>query len=76
MATALEKHPDAWQGYFNAACLEARAGDPERAFDYLRRSIELEPEAAEYARKDSDFDSIRDDERYKALVGPSPGANA
>ena len=72
MATALENHPDAWQGYFNAACLEARAGDPERAFDYLQRSIELEPEAREYAQKDSDFDSIRDDERFKSLVAGQP----
>lgn len=68
MAAALEKRPDAWQGYFNAACLEARAGDPERAFDYLKRSIELEPEAREYAREDSDFDSIRNDERFVSLV--------
>ena len=68
IATALEKRPDAWQGYFNAACLEARSGDPERAFDYLRRSIELEPEAREYAQKDPDFDSIRDDARYTSLV--------
>jgi quercetin dioxygenase-like cupin family protein len=72
MASALEKHPDAWQGLFNAACLEARVGDPERAFDYLKRSIELEPEAREYAQNDSDFDSIRDDPRYTSLVTSEP----
>jgi quercetin dioxygenase-like cupin family protein len=72
VAAALEKHPDAWQGFFNAACLEARSGDPERAFDYLQRSIELEPEAREYAQKDSDFDSIRRDERFRSLVAGQP----
>jgi quercetin dioxygenase-like cupin family protein len=68
MGTALERHPDAWQGYFNAACLEARLGDRERAFEYLERAVELEPGAREYAQKDSDFDSIRDDDRFKSLV--------
>src|SRR2546423_11586893 len=31
MAQALEQHHEAWQGFFNAACLEARLGDRERA---------------------------------------------
>jgi len=74
MAASLDTHPDAWQGFFNAACLEARSGDPESAFGYLQRSIELEPEAREYARKDADFDSIRDDERFKSLVAGEPAA--
>jgi quercetin dioxygenase-like cupin family protein len=69
MNQALEKHPDSWQGYFNAACLEARLGDRERAFEYLERAVALEPEQArEFARTDSDFDSIRDDSRFSALV--------
>ena len=52
--------------------LEARAGDPELAFDYLKRSIELDPAAREYAEKDPDFDSIRNDERYISLVAGQP----
>jgi len=71
IAAALEKRPDDWQGFFNAACLEARSGDSERAFDYLQRAIELEPEAREYAQKDSDFDSIRADKRFSMLINPS-----
>ena len=63
-----DEHPDAWQGLFNAACLEARLGDRERAFEYLERAVELEPQAREYAQKDSDFDSIRDEERFRSLV--------
>jgi quercetin dioxygenase-like cupin family protein len=64
----IENHPDAWQGLFNAACFEARFGDHERAFDYLGRALALEPSAREYAEKDSDFDSIRGDERFTSLV--------
>jgi quercetin dioxygenase-like cupin family protein len=71
-AELLDKNPDAWQGFFNAACLEARLGDRERAFGYLERAIELEPERArEFANTDSDFDSIRDDARFVALLEAS-----
>jgi len=67
-AELIENHPDAWQGLFNAACFEARFGDHERAFEYLGRALELEPSAREYAETDSDFDSIRGDERFTSLV--------
>jgi quercetin dioxygenase-like cupin family protein len=68
-AELFEKNPDAWQGYFNAACLEARLGDRERSFEYLERAIELEPEQArKYAQTDSDFDSIRNDARFVSAV--------
>jgi tetratricopeptide (TPR) repeat protein len=67
--TLLEQHPDAWQGHFNAACLEARVGDKERALEHFERAVELEPEKArEFAKTDSDFDSIRDDPRFVSAV--------
>jgi quercetin dioxygenase-like cupin family protein len=68
-AQALKSHPDAWQGFFNAACLEARVGDSDRAFEHLERAVELEPEKArEFAKTDSDFDSIRDEPRFASLI--------
>jgi quercetin dioxygenase-like cupin family protein len=75
-AELLESHPDGWQGFFNAACLEARLGDRERAFAHLERAIELEPEQVrKYAETDSDFDSIRDDPRFRsAVAGESDSA--
>jgi quercetin dioxygenase-like cupin family protein len=72
----LENNPDAWQGFYNAACFEARYGDREQAFEYLKRSAELAPEeTAQYAKDDSDFDSIRDDERFAAIVSTSVSAS-
>ena len=69
LARLHDEHPHAWQGYFNAACLEAVHGDPERAFEHLHRSAELAPEeTVEYARKDEDFDSIRDDPRFESAI--------
>ncbi len=72
MADLLDQHPDAWQGFFNAACLEARLGDRDRALEHFQRAVELEPEKArEFAKTDSDFDSIRDDPRFVALLETS-----
>jgi quercetin dioxygenase-like cupin family protein len=72
-AELLREHPDAWQGFFNAACLEARVGDKERAIGHFQRAVELEPEKArEFAAADSDFDSIRDDPRFASLVSGQP----
>jgi quercetin dioxygenase-like cupin family protein len=69
VAEALAQHPDAWQGFFNAACLEARVGDRERALDYFERSAALEPEKTrEFAKTDSDFDSIRNEPRFLSAV--------
>src|SRR5256885_16312693 len=29
--SAIERNPDAWQGYYNLACIESRFGDPDEA---------------------------------------------
>lgn len=72
MADLVEQNPDAWQGFFNAACLEARLGDRDRAMEHFGRAVELEPEKArEFAKTDSDFDSIRDDPRFMTLLETS-----
>jgi quercetin dioxygenase-like cupin family protein len=64
---AIAKLPDAWQGYFNAACMEARFGDHEEAVSLLRRAIELGgDDVSDYARKDTDFDAIREREDFPA----------
>jgi tetratricopeptide (TPR) repeat protein len=64
---AISRSPDAWQGYYNSACIEARFGDPDKAIPQLQRSIELDAEATKKAAEnDSDFDSIRDRPDYPA----------
>ena len=66
---SLSEHPDEWQGYYNAACIEARVGDSERALDYLRRGAALNAErVAHYARDDSDFDALRADPRFRSAI--------
>jgi tetratricopeptide (TPR) repeat protein len=64
---AIARAPDAWQGYYNYACIEARFGDPDIAIAKLKRSLELDAEGAKKAAAgDSDFDSIRDRPDYPA----------
>jgi mannose-6-phosphate isomerase-like protein (cupin superfamily) len=64
---AIERTPDAWQGYYNSACIEARFGDPDTAVAHLKRSVQLDEEATKKAAEnDSDFDSIRERPDYPA----------
>ena len=64
---AVGEHPDAWQGHYNAACIEARFGDADAAIAHLKRSVELDAEATKKAASgDRDFDSIRDRPDYPA----------
>ena len=65
MREGIERYPDAWQGYYNLACLEARLGRRDDALESLRRAAELAPdEVRRYAAEDSDLDAIRDDARF------------
>jgi hypothetical protein len=66
MEAAVAERPEAWQGHFNAACFESLTGNKDAAIAYLRRAIELDPQAREAARTDEDFDSIRDDPEFPA----------
>jgi mannose-6-phosphate isomerase-like protein (cupin superfamily) len=64
---AIDRSPDAWQGYYNYACIEARFGDPHAAISQLKRSLELDAEATKKAAEgDSDLDSIRGRPDYPA----------
>ncbi len=70
IAETLARHPNEWQGQYNAGCFEALEGDTEAAFAHLRRAVELGPsDVREYARDDVDFVALRDDPRFTELVG-------
>ena len=67
----LAETPDHAGTHYNLACAHARAGRPDVAMDYLVRAVELQESFAEYAGKDDDLDSLRDDERF-----PVPAATS
>jgi tetratricopeptide (TPR) repeat protein len=54
---------------YNVACAEALAGRKEDAIEHLRQSLALDEHGREWAKGDSDFDSLRDDPEFKQLVG-------
>jgi quercetin dioxygenase-like cupin family protein len=56
----LAETPDHAGTHYNLACAHARAGRPDVALGYARRAIELQESFAEYAPKDDDLVSIRD----------------
>ncbi|MCY7286521.1 MAG: tetratricopeptide repeat protein, partial [Cyanobacteria bacterium CAN_BIN43] len=39
------------------------------AIDYLQQAIALDPQWKDQAKTDTDFDSIRESDRFRALVG-------
>jgi tetratricopeptide (TPR) repeat protein len=71
MQQQIAQQPDYWGAHYNAACLEARGGNTDVAFEHLRRAKELdgEGESGPFFREDSDLDSLRDDPRFQELLG-------
>jgi len=61
-------HPDSASLYYELACAEALDGRRDDAIAALGRALELAPGFGDSARTDSDFDSLRDDERFRSLV--------
>jgi tetratricopeptide (TPR) repeat protein len=65
----LEAYPDAWQGYYNLACAEARLGNRDEAIANLRRAAEIDQAVVtKYALDDEDFASLRDDPEFLAIA--------
>jgi tetratricopeptide (TPR) repeat protein len=71
MRQLIAAQPDYWPTTYNAGCFEALAGNPDAAFEHLRRAKELDTEgdSAEYFRDDTDLDPIREDPRFEELLG-------
>ncbi|HYC90190.1 MAG TPA: M56 family metallopeptidase [Thermoanaerobaculia bacterium] len=58
---------------YNAACSHALAGDAGRAVEELGRAIDAGWDDYDAIAEDSDFDAIRDDGRFRQLVGARLG---
>jgi tetratricopeptide (TPR) repeat protein len=65
----IEERPDQPYLYFNTACCESRSGQAPEAIEHLRRAIELWDGCRELAEHDSDFDAIRHEPAFQALLG-------
>jgi hypothetical protein len=59
---------------YNLACSESLSGRTAEAIDHLRAAIDASGKFRADARQDSDFDPIRDEPAFQALVGKSSGS--
>ena len=69
LAEYVAREPDDAKARYELAEYQARLLDNASALHNLERAIELEPTYREKAKKSSAFDKLRDDTRFKKLVG-------
>jgi tetratricopeptide (TPR) repeat protein len=60
----LELYPDNASLLYDLACLDALQGRTDEALEHLHSALEAQPKFKEYAAKDDDLASIRDDPRF------------
>jgi uncharacterized Ntn-hydrolase superfamily protein len=65
---AAARHGDDAVLLYDLACFESLAGETEQALAHLARSLELDAGFGPAAVADSDFEAIRQDPRFTALV--------
>ena len=66
---AIAADPASAEGYYHTACYLARAGRAEPALARLAEAIARDPKIKQRATTDPDFDKVRNEARYKELVG-------
>jgi len=64
----LQMEPENAAALYNKACFESKKGNAENAINCLKKAIELDRKFIDFAKKEQDFDSIRNDERFMKLV--------
>jgi len=66
---AIELDPHYAAPYYNLACLESIRNNTDAAIEHLRRAAQQPAFDPEMARRDPDFEWIRDDARFREIVG-------
>jgi hypothetical protein len=64
----IEANPQYGMPLYNLACAESLGGHPEDAIRHLGMAIDRWDGSRDLARKDSDFDAIRDEPGFQELV--------
>ena len=69
---ALAGDPENANTLYNLACVESLLGRADEALEHLQSALERQPSLAELAERDTDFDPVRDDERFADLLAQHP----
>lgn len=64
----LENDPEEPSPYYNIACVYAVQGKTDDSVKWLRKAIEAHPAFKSEAKKDKDFDKIRNSKEFKTLI--------
>lgn len=64
----LAAYPGNGLALYNLACCESLLGRPDDAIGHLQAALAAAPSLTENAKTDEDFDPIRDDDRFGALI--------
>jgi hypothetical protein len=59
-------------GLYNVACAKSLSGHKDEAFAFLQKAIEAGFSQEELIRTDTDLDPIRQDPRFKKIIGSPP----
>ncbi|MFC1997045.1 tetratricopeptide repeat protein [Chloroflexota bacterium] len=66
---AIEINPEHAKAYYNKACCYGLQGKADEAVVWLREALNrAQDEYCELAKEDSDFDLVREEEKFKALM--------
>ena len=68
LTEALGRYEDNAGVLYNLACAEALLGEKDQALGHLSEAVDAQPSFRENAREDPDFESLRSDERFAALM--------
>jgi tetratricopeptide (TPR) repeat protein len=68
---AVAKHPRNEHALYCLAAAQARAGEAHAALKALRSAIHANPASRTQARQDPDFEPLRAEEEFQALVAPT-----
>ena len=65
---ALELRPDNPNTLYNLACFFSLQGKTDEAFSYLQKAIDKDKKYLKMVKTDEDFNTIREDPRFKKLI--------
>ena len=68
---AVAKHPRNEHALYCLAAAQARSGEAEAALKALRSAITANPTSRNQARRDPDFEPLRGEAEFQALVAPA-----
>lgn len=67
--SALKSDPTEALLHYNMACYQSLAGNKEKALDHLSQALNLDPDYRNLIDAESDFNPIRSDPDFQALLG-------